>query len=1256
MAGRRPGIFTKARAPESSGSRPSFSWSTAARLWTAQAGMLGLLACSTSTGFGVAHVPPALRDLASTGELRVLATRDNSVPDDLAGIDAIALLPGHVPGNAGARPAREAPDLPPDALARLRQFVKRGGRLVLLGDTAALAVDLGCEAERPETMALRWGFDARTVRGHLAYGMHVVSGRMPQLFTGLASVLGVAGEERASAAMADAGGEFTFSLGGAAPCSAPLCAWSVGAPQQGAVLATLATAFDGVPSPAGPPVLVHWPVVGGGDVLALGFVPEFEHDDERVRTNARRLLQNMLASKPDATALLVELDAAIDPVDPRAVARGATPGQVHPDIPMAPLVSHWGWTARLDNASDPGIARSVEEVVGQVLGPSWQAGADQLALVATDPDHGSPLAWTEDDALQRPEGYRGDAFGGRFGAAAFGNVADAAHGRAMLLQAFFDPPPVSGRARERLAALRFFARELADWRRLGNRAIDGFGLRQWFHDTTGYSRAIVQDLHPAATLYRAGELAPRIATAEQAIDAEDGALRGLAATGLTRQWRDGFPATRYPFGILDARCERALPSQRGPTLGGGSYGDWLLAQLNDFVRERLGGGASLWWRDHDEDTLGARGRDYVLGLSVDPLRAAVATQFAATGKNGYRAAVAALAGAAPAGFSHALPVPAAVHMLQNNRFRLLGSGGGLLFDPTGQARFRPGQALVLSPRFLNTRLFGGRPSTGSIRAFDRDFLQTGRGSEGGYGRVAVVGSEPGQSRRVPAMLAFDDQPRWPQRVHLEIELETGYYELEIQPRAHRHRGVLVIALDGTVLHCEPFDSLVNGTVTTVPVHVARSGVRTVELAVEEGGAVALDRLRLVRRGDVAAEGEVRIAAGHLAELGERSASSYHADRVALRTIGDFPGFVMRMRCEHAVRGLRIERQLELPGYTSLVVHDDAPSRLRRPFVLRSREPAMPDLIVAPLQLGRLEHFRFQNGRLTFHSLPEAGAESRLGFWFVERGAGNDRRRIAPAVLRAVDQPLGLELGDRGHGTLVNDLDVPWTRVVRLQSRGNTPYVVRENGWWTWRGAQAGKGGADYLRIWQLPGDVVEIVGGPGVLARTRPGPGSVHVLALRDVEARSVTARVLHRSRMGPPAVVLAGDFSEVTVNGQPWCWFDGRTVYLPDRPGDYAIEARQHAGDAAPRVACSRAPIERCTFDPGTRTLEIVTAVQASRPAGLPYTAILRGGRPTAITGGEIVDEAELPHAHAAMRERAAAGGALVRFGSGTTKVTYAN
>jgi hypothetical protein len=422
-----------------------------------------------------------------------------------------------------------------------------------------------------------------------------------------------------------------------------------------------------------------------------------------------------------------------------------------------------------------------------------------------------------------------------------------------------------------------------------------------------------------------------------------------------------------------------------------------------------------------------------------------------------------------------------------------------------------------------------------------------------------------------------------------------------------------------------------------------------QFEVLEGGAVAFDRLRITRAGDVGAAARVLEPAGSLARLEERSQSSLHGERVELVAAADFPGFLLRIDWQSAARGLQVERSFQLPGYRVPVAAD-----LRQPFVLVPGDRTLPDIVVAPLQLERHDRLTVDGGALVLSSAPGAGSQQRLGFLFVPRAQSAAVRAAAVVMCRSLDQPTPLDLGTTGEAVLHNDLPLPWTRIVHLDGADTTPVLVQENGWWTWRGTQPAPDGGRWLRVRHEVGDTLRLVAGPAVLARTRPGPGSLHVLALQDPEALRVTVQVVQPSLLSAPSVVMAQDFDAVLLDGQPWAFCDGRTVFLPDRVGTYRIECSTHGGGAGPGVRRTRAPLVHCSYAADRRVLVLVTPPVAGRPFELPWTAVLRGPRPTRIQNGEIVAESSLPHADAEAAAAAAAGGTLIRFRSGTTEVFY--
>lgn len=1112
--------------------------------------------------------------------------------------------------------------LPPGLRLSLAQFVRDGGRLVLFGHAARHAATLGFEPQHPEPAVLRWGFDARAHAGTMRLGLEVVSDRLPEL----------AGELAEGPA-----GEALLLLAGGSPCTAPLCTWAEGVPEAGAVLARAWVERDGVVDRPGAPALVHW-TVGRGQVLAAGVLPVPDHADATVRAAAAGFVQRCVAWARGPAGVQVWCEPS------RALAAPAAAL-----LPLSPLVPHWGWELSRQRGGDD--VRS-DQVLAAALLPSWLAGADLCQIELAGADGAVPVRWAEGDPLQPAPGYRA-ATGHRWDAAALRGLAAEAHSRGMLAFGALEGRATGGRAAERLATLRFLARELSCVRRHGTGALDGFGLGPWLPDAGGLSVAMLQDFQPAARLLLPGERQPAVAGALRALDAADGALGALPFAGIAGGWRDGFPADVFPLGGLDAR---ARADRRQHPHGGGSEPDWIVAQANDFARERAGRGAAMWWRRHEADTLAPDTAAYVHGVAAEPLRAAVAMPLAATGSDGVRAAAAAIVDEPPAGFGATVAAPAAVHVLQNNRFRLLGSGGRLDWDERGTARF-PG--VVLSPALLRTRLLGARPDAAAAAVARCDLLACGQRGEGGYGEVAAAHGPARADRQPPAVLAADRPGAWPAAVAFAWDAPVGYHELDLALRGVHGRGIVAVRLDGVLLQAVPFRTDGAATAVQVPVHVARAGGRELRLELLHGGACALDRAVLQQVGDVGVEAQVAAPAGCRAVLVERSASARHAERVELCTVADFPGLVLHIVCERASRGLMIERVLALPrhelaDHTAGGTVPGVADARRQPFVLRGRDRALPDVVVVPLQLARHEQLAWRAGELHWQLAAEPGLQSRLGLLFCPAGEGRRWLPVAAAMLRASALPGVLDLGAAGSAVVPAELPLPWTRVVHVPGAATTPFLVREQGYWQWRGSQPAAEGGRWLRLWQQPGDVVEVVGGPAVLARTRPGPGSLHLVALRDPEPGGALVRVLQPSALVPPSVVLARDFDEVQLDGAPWAWFDGRTVVLPNRAGDYRLSTRRRGGEVAPHVRATGASLVECRYLPETRELLLVAADQPGRPAELPWTAVLGGPAPTGIDAGEIVADATLRLPAAEQQALQRAGGTLIRFRSGTTRVRY--
>lgn len=1194
--------------------------------------LLGLL-CGCRSGEPAAAIgpplPPSWRAAIGVGS----QVRSESLPrvgEAFAMRQAAAIVVAD-----GWRPV--APRLDDAQRNGLSSFVQQGGRLVLFGYAASLVVDLGLEPQRPEAAPFRFGFDSRAERGAAWLGLRVVSGRSPELFVDLQPFAGTG---------------HTFPITGGVPCNVPTCLWTSGEPQRGEVLARLSSVADGVLTDGRAVAVARW-THGAGEVLAIGLQPDLDSDDVTCQRNARALVAHACRwagrGASPAQIALWRLGGVAEPAAP-----GAQPPFGDRELPMAPLLAHTGWQTPFAPAGDedPGPATSI---VADVLLPSWRSGADVIDVALVGRSGSLPLPWSTQDPLRRPQSYRGTAPPGRSVASSVGDLAAEAHARGVLLQASLPRFPIEpgGTAAERLAILRFCARELADRRRLGDRALDGLLLRDWVRDTRGHSLLLLQELQPSAPLLLLGEQAPLLAGALRSIDPDDGVVRGLGAGGISAAFRAGFPADLFPFGVLDARARRPRPSLHGDGPGGFATPDWLVTQANDFVRARIDRGATALWRAHDEAVLDDDTVAYVHGLMLEPLRAAVACRLEATGADGARAGLASLLPEPPPGFGAEVAAPAAVHVLQNNWLRLFGSGGSLLWDPQGLARFRPGEAVLLSQGLLRTRLSGGRPDAEELRGGSIDFLANGTAPAGGH-RAAVCASVH-KSERPPAVLAFDAAPEWPARLDLPLDAGRGYHELDVVLRAVAGNGIVTVAVDGEVLAHVPFAAQRPAVARTVPVHLASAGGRMLQLEVRDGGQVAIDKLVLHRRGDVAAEARMAIPAGCLASVLEHTSSTYHEERAELRTLADLPGFLWRSECVRAARNLQLERTLQFHSHRVLrgAVGGESARALRSPFVLGSTLAGVPDLAVVPLQLSRYDQLSFHDGELVVRGQVEARQQIALGFLLLPPGKALATLPHLRAVFAALDRPTVIELGDTGELAIPNELPIAWTRVLQVVQPTRTPYMVRENGHWLWRGVQDAGDGSDLLRVVHLPGDTVLVRGGSGLLQRTRPGPGALRCVALRDPTPTSVTARVLQPTRFAPPSVVMGQEFSAVSLDGKPWAWHHGRTVFLPDRKGSYTITTARHDGPSSPHVIATRAPLRDCHFEPQQRELVLVVDVDDERPADLAFTAVVSGA-PRAVTGGELVPEADVRHADAVTAAAAQQGGTVIRFLPGVVRVHY--
>lgn len=200
-----------------------------------------------------------------------------------------------------------------------------------------------------------------------------------------------------------------------------------------------------------------------------------------------------------------------------------------------------------------------------------------------------------------------------------------------------------------------------------------------------------------------------------------------------------------------------------------------------------------------------------------------------------------------------------------------------------------------------------------------------------------------------------------------------------------------------------------------------------------------------------------------------------------------------------------------------------------------------------------------------------------------------------------------------------------------------PYFAEEDGWWTVRGGQplpesdeAWRRYTEAFDRWALHGhegpmpeppctrDLVRLVLAPGATGRlqawgfidghVRPGYGCQRQVLLRNVSPKGCTVRVVHvHGYVYAPRVEFAENFTGVRLDGAPWAYHDGRTVFLPQQPGDYAIEIESGEPWPLPTLRATAASVKRAVFAEGRLTIETeLPAYVFTLPENLRYSVFV--------------------------------------------------
>lgn len=180
-------------------------------------------------------------------------------------------------------------------------------------------------------------------------------------------------------------------------------------------------------------------------------------------------------------------------------------------------------------------------------------------------------------------------------------------------------------------------------------------------------------------------------------------------------------------------------------------------------------------------------------------------------------------------------------------------------------------------------------------------------------------------------------------------------------------------------------------------------------------------------------------------------------------------------------------------------------------------------------------------------------------------------------------------------TVPNNLNLEHAATVGLTGQLRGPIRVRENGWWYFRGISESNEfpGRHFAKINLHSADSTALVEARfPVDGELGWGWGSQYQLLLSDVEhdGEECIARITVCNTtpfIFAPRVRLRDEPDEITLNGEPWNYADGRDVFLPNRVGEYELRWR-YGRTNTPKLCRTFATVNTCRADGDTLVLEL--------------------------------------------------------------------
>jgi hypothetical protein len=256
---------------------------------------------------------------------------------------------------------------------------------------------------------------------------------------------------------------------------------------------------------------------------------------------------------------------------------------------------------------------------------------------------------------------------------------------------------------------------------------------------------------------------------------------------------------------------------------------------------------------------------------------------------------------------------------------------------------------------------------------------------------------------------------------------------------------------------------------------------------------------------------------------------------------------------------------------------------------------LPELTVLVLKPGRIRNVEWEPGKaLIFQSENVQQETIELAFAILENEPS--KKAAVDVLLQAIQQEeQEVRFGEKEAIGISNPHRFPIVRILKITDPDGSPYQVRENGWWMFRGAQPSLEypGCDYLKVY-LPAEGSVKVRRYGFIdGVVKNGWGCQYITAINEVgtdqeRKGSCTVKVFNTTPLiFAPRMQFAQKIASVELDGKPWHYFDEDLIFLPNRAGIYQIEV-EYGEPATPHLTRSYGVLESSHWDGKKLTLEL--------------------------------------------------------------------